>query len=256
MKLGMALISNGIALGLLLACASAKGMEISTTAQDSAPKYVQEPDGQISGLCIDIMRAIQSVDPKIQFTGSQKILPFKRIEQNLKTGQIDAFFGFSSSPQRVIDYEFVTIPLYPVKYIMAARRDDLLNITSLDDIRSLGKDGIVLTLFGTIDADYLRDQGGLQIDDQAYTVKSLLAKLDGKRGRFAYYHDLGLLHTMRKFNLEEKIRLLPPSFQESQHYVAFSKKADPAKFRAVQRALQRLRDSGALKAIYKRYSLE
>ena len=84
----------------------------------------------------------------------------------------------------------------------------------------------------------------------------MLAKLDGQRGSYAYYHDLGLLHTMRKFNLQNRIRLLPVVFQESQHYVAFSRKADPAKFRAVQKALQSLQESDALQAIYKRYKVD
>jgi polar amino acid transport system substrate-binding protein len=256
MNLRMALLSNWVALGLLLGSASAQGMEIRTAAQDSAPKYVQESDGKISGLCMDIMRAIESIAPAIRFTGTHEFLPFKRIERDLQIGRIDAFFGFSSSAQRVIDYDFVTIPLYPVKYVMAARRDDPLEIKSFDDIRRLGNDGIILTLFGTIDADYLKAQGGLVIDDKASTVKSLLAKLDGQRGRYAYYHDLGLLHTMRKFNLDARIRLLPHTYQESAHYVAFSKMADPSKFRAVERALKRLRESGALQAIYARYRLE
>lgn len=245
-----------IFLTVVIWVANATGMEISTVAQDSAPKYTRGTDGKIQGLCIDIMEAIEAIDPRIHFKMPQQFIPFKRMERDLKLGSIDAFFGFSSSAQRVIDYEFVTIPLYTVKYVLAARIDDPDAIGTLDDLRKLGNDGIVLTLFGTVDAEFLRAQGGLQVDDKASTVTALLAKLDGKRGRYAYYHDLGLMHALRGSALSGKFRVLPFVVRESQHFVAFSKKSDPAKIQAVQWALQKLDDTGRLKAIYKKYSLQ
>lgn len=135
MRLRMARISNWIARGLLLGCASARSLETSTAAQDSAPKYVQESDGKVSVLCMDIMRAIESIEPAARFTGAQKFLPCKRIERDLRIGPSDAFFGFSSSAQRGIDYEFVTISamgneFQPVQSSCSKRQHNRFNLKS------------------------------------------------------------------------------------------------------------------------------
>ena len=56
-----------IALALLLLAAPAFTAELRTAAQDSAPKFVRHSDGTVSGISIDVMKAINRIDPTLRF---------------------------------------------------------------------------------------------------------------------------------------------------------------------------------------------
>lgn len=230
--------------------------DLRTAAQKSTPKYItfdHNEENKIGGLCVDIMRAIEGLDKNIKFIGDQNYLPFKRMQTRLENGELDVFFGFVKNESRAEKFIFIDPPLYSVKHVVAIRKNDDVNINSFEDIRKLGEKGTILTIFGTSTHRYLLKQEGLIVDQGGKTIPANLNKLLARRGRFVYYHNLGLIDSINRTNLGKKIKILPASFQEYQQYVAFSKKVSSEKVKKVQSALEKLSQSGELKKILQKY---
>ncbi len=231
-------------------------MELKTAAQESAPKYYTIERNKMAGICIDIMNAIESFDPEINFSGYEDFLPFKRLQMYLENGEIDVFFGFKKTTKREERYNFLDVPLYQVNYVIATLVDDNTNIHDFEDIRSLGSKGRILTVSGSAASRFLQRQGGLLIDDSARSPSTLLKKLAGGRGRLAFYHDLGLRTMIERENLEHKIKILPTSFSKYHHYAAFSKNIPPGTVSKVGRAIKGLINNGELARIKRKYKLK
>ncbi len=241
-------------IGLLLLVSGAVGaMEIRTAAQDSAPKFVALGNNVAGGLCVDIMRAIEKIDPSIRFVGENIFVPFKRIEIQLANSDIDVFFGFTRNQVREGLFRFIDIPLYKVSYVMAVRKDDPITIKTFDDVRALKSDSTIMALFGTADIDYLNSVGGLTLDSSGRNPQAMLEKLVANRGRFVYYHRIGLNKTIGMEGMQDKVRILPVVFKEESHYAAFSKKAPAEMVSAVTSALKKLKENGQLQAIFNAY---
>lgn len=230
-------------------------VELRTSAQNSPPKYYKINSNTMGGLCVDIMHAIESINPEIQFNGYQTFLPFKRLQTYLDRGELDVFFGFKKTEKRKQMYNFLDFPLYQLNYVLAARIDDKSSINTLDDLRSLGAEGKILTVLGSAASNFLHKQGSLLVDDSAASPAILLKKLMGNRGRLAFYHDLGLQKEIENENLDQKIKILPMSFLKYQHYAAFSKNIPTDTISLVRTALEKLKNSGELASIHRKYNL-
>ncbi|OUS31145.1 hypothetical protein A9Q99_04845 [Gammaproteobacteria bacterium 45_16_T64] len=230
-------------------------IELKTSAQLSPPKYMKQSDGVLGGICIDIMNALEVADPMLKFTGKNKILPFKRLQHNLQKGAIDIFFGFKYTEKRNKDYDFITTPLYEINYVVAVKTGDDIKVNSFDDIRRLKEDGKILTRFGTAANKFLEKQNGLLVSDGAKSTSILLKKLDRGHGRFVFYHDLGLKHTIKEEGLDSKVKILPVSFLTYQHYAAVSKSTPKTTKDRVSAALEKIGRDGTLLNIHKKYGI-
>ncbi len=178
-----------------------------------------------------------------RFKYSDKFTPQKRIYYYLMEGIIDVHLGLSRSSAR--EKVFVHgVPLYTVNHLAAVRSDDAVEIDGFDDIRMLGDKGIILTPMGTGVSKYLLKREGLQIDDGAKNMNNNLQKLQSKRGRFVYYHSLGLLYEVNKPVNRGKFRVLPLSFREYQHWIVFSRKVDPKVIEAISKVIKSAKRSG------------
>jgi len=245
---------------LLLLCLLANpfvaaALELKTAAQDSPPKYFLQDDGNTGGICIDILRAVEGVDPQLRFSGENNILPFKRLQLYLESGQLDVFFGLKKTPSRIEKFTFSRLPLYPLKYVIAVRGEDTVRIDSFEDIRRLGEQGNLLTVSGSAASRFLHDRGGLFVNDSAPTPARMIKLMLAGRGRFAFYHDLGLKNAIDSMEAEQRIRILPLSFSTYHHYAAFSKNMPPGHAMRIDRALQKIRDNGTLAEIHRKYGL-
>lgn len=230
-------------------------IELKTAAQNSIPKYFIDEDDRMGGICVDIMQAIEVVEPEIKFTGYQEFLPFKRLQMYLEEGRIDVFFGFRETAERKENYIFLKVPLYQIHYVVAVREEDNVTINALNDLRALGQDGKILTVHGSAASRFLHGEDGLLVDDGARTPSKLLRMLMAQRGRFAFYHDLGLRGAIKKDVLEKKVKILPVSFLMYAHYAAFTKNTDMTTITKVQKAIEKLMHNGALTKIHKKYNL-
>jgi len=233
----------------------AAAIEFRTAAQDSAPKYVMLANQQMGGLCVEIIQAIEKVNPQISFSGYQTYLPFRRLQKYLENGRLDVFFGLKKTVTRKGKYTFIDPPLYQLNYVAMVRHGDRVVIAETADVNSLGKHGKLLTIHGTAASKYLRSQEGLVVDDSARTPAMLLKMLTAKRGRFAFYHDLGLSYLIANKESEKQVRILPAVFSTYYHYAAFSKNTERGHVAKVERALETMKRKGILSQIRNKYSI-
>ncbi len=238
-----------------LLSSSAQPIKLLTAYQDSYPKYYQsDPTNtqQISGLCIDISKAIEKT-ASIQIDGSSGFVPFKRLQQQLANSTIDIFIGMAQNDRRKKQYIFIETPLYEVHHVIAVRADDTAIINNFNDIRALAPDNTILTNNGTATERFLKKQGGLSVDAGGTTLKANLMKLERNRGRFFYFHDIGLLGAIKQYGYTGKIKVLPASYKAYYHYVALAPDTPEEVVALIETAVKQLAANGELariKALY------
>lgn len=239
--------------GLLLISTNLSAEELKTAAQDSSPKFIKNDDGSITGIGIDVMRAISKIDPTIMFAGDQTFLPFRRIENMVENGELDVFFGFIKNKERQEKYLYIDPPIYNVANVLVVRKNDPIDIKKLEDIKALGKDGVVLLSSGIAQVDQLKILG-LTVDDDAPSLGINMKKLLSNRGRFVFQSEVEIVNVIKEENLKDKVRILPTQFDESGRYIAFSKKVPAATVAKVKVALEKLAKIGELTKIFSKYN--
>lgn len=245
---------------VLMVPVGAFAIELKTSAQDLFPKFYVDSSGRMTGINIDIMKAIEKEVPNLKFAGkeSDKInfAPWKRTQAWLESGEIDIVFGMSKSKKRLKrGFVFIDTPLYTVKNILAVRSDDNIQINSFGDIEKLGKKGTILVMPGTATYRFLQSQKHkLFIDYSGRIISQNLKKLVKGRGRFFFSHDLGILSTIKVEGYMGKIKTLPNVFRTYYHNAAFSSKVPRNTVEKVGKALKKLEQNGTLKKIYKKYT--
>lgn len=220
------------------------------------PKYFKTIDKKkpYGGLCIEIMELIEKKsNNQIKFSAPERLVKFKRIKKDLEDGKIDVYLGLAKKNGREKIYNYINFPLYKVNFVLAARKDDNINIKSFNDIRDLGEEGIILMNPGTSSENFLKRQGGLKIDSGATNLSINLLKLVIKRGRFVYSHDLGLISTIKKEGLTEHIKIVPTTFTSHYHYMAFSKKIPVEVVEKIEKILYESSNNGELENILDKY---
>jgi len=216
------------------------------------PKYIITENGNVEGLCIEIMRALEKTDPQIQFS-LDRFMPFSRVMDELRSGVIDVYIGGAWTEEREKIYIYLQPPIYDVDLIMAVRSDDTVDVDSFDEIRSLEGDKTILSLFGTTSSKYILAQDGLKVDNDGKSLEENLDKLLYPRARFFFYHDLSLNYIVKQDAYKDKVRLLPHSYKHHSHYIVFSPMTPKSKVMMVQAALTKISESGELAAIVKKY---
>lgn len=236
-------------------CSQAEPIELRTAYQNSFPKYYNHNQSEKAvpqGLCIDILQAIEKT-AGITIKAPSGFLPFKRLQNQLATGEIDIFIGMAKNKSRLAKYTFLNTPLYAVHHVLAARQDDTVNIHSLDDIVTLAPNNIILTNFGTATERLLKAHKGLNVDSEGTTLQANLKKLLYGRGRFICFHDLGLKAAIRQHGYSGTIKVLPITLRTYYHYIAFAPDTPTAVITKVDLALQKLQEDGTLAALHEKY---
>lgn len=228
--------------------------EIRTAAQQGTePKFQSAgaENGRVVGICIDIMRAIERLDPGLKFTGDQVWQPLPRIYSSLDRGVQDASCGLSHSPERDRKYLFIGPALFTIRYYLVARIDDPAVIASWDDLRRLEPDNVVLANRGFAAVGVLEQAGVTQIDAGAGDPKLNLQKLLAHRGRFYFHRTPGLVAVLERAGVSTKVRILPTVMAISPLYFIVSRRLDPALVERLRAALHTLEKSGELERIAK-----
>ncbi len=207
----------------------------------------------MSGLCIDVFKAIERVEPDLKFSETKDFTPLARIEASMIDGDMDAFCGLAKTASRQAQFDFIDTPLYTTHSVLAARMDDKADIRSFDDIRKLGDAGVMLVVTKTVHAEVLAAQGGLKIDAGAKDTSVNLKKLLDGRGRFVYHNDFALVDEIKRDNLGDKVKLLAAQFATEGRYMVVSKKATPAVKQKLTAAIDKLSKSGDLAKIFQAY---
>ncbi len=231
---------------------TASALEIRTAAQDSQPKFVKETNG-IGGLCIDIFKAIERIDPELKFSPLKDFVPLPRIEDSLSTGNLDAFCGLAKTPSRQTKFDFIETPLYMTHSVLAARSDEKADPQSFDDLRKLGAEAVIMVVTQTVHAEVLAAQPGLKVDAGAKDTSLNLQKLIAGRGRFVYHNDFALVDEIQRDKLADKVKILSGSFASEGRYLVVSKLAAPGVKLKLTAAIEKLAKSGELAKIFQGY---
>ena len=233
----------------------ALAIDLKTAAQQSAPKYMTLDSGEIGGVCVDIMQALEMADSELNFLGYRSFLPFKRLQRQLELGKLDVFFGFKRTPKREQMFTFIDTPLYQVNYVIAVRNDDPVELESLEDLKAQENDGALATVKGSAAGRFLDEVESLPARSDVSTPTQLLKILRAGRIRYAFYHDLGLQDIIEREDIGDDLRILPVSFSTYYHHVAFSRDVPAATIARVSAALNAIIASGKLAQIQRKYKV-
>lgn len=237
---------------LALCCAAPAGAValLRTAAQEATePKFIAVQGAgarHVIGLCIDIMRAVERVDPGLKFVGDQTMQPLIRVEAGIAAGDLDAACGFLRTPQREAKFVFVEPPLFSVNYFLTVRADDNVRVGNWDDVRRLGNEGVILVIHGFGGRKRLEEIGGLLIDSGGNTSTVNFQKLLAGRGRFYYHRSPGIKAEIRKAGVLGKVKVLPTSMDSQKLYLVLSKTLSADTVGRVAAALAQLSRSGEL----------
>lgn len=242
-----------LALLLCIACSGAAFSEetfvVRTAAQDaSEPKYVAQLfNGKkvATGFCVDLMRAIERSDRRIHFTGDQDWEPVTRLEADIQVGALDVACGLQRNSARMEHYRYLEPAVFSVRYFLVARADDPVKVSSWDDVRALGADGIVLINRGVL-TPKMRALAGIKYDDGIISGKANLQKLLIGRGRFFLYRTPGLQEEILAAGASGKVRICSNAMFREDFYMVISKNAPAGMVVALNNALKNLAGTGEL----------
>lgn len=217
------------------------------------PKFIDGGNGRVIGLCIDIFRTIERIDPGLVFAGDQQWLPLIRAVSEVTTRQDDLACAIQRSPERERQLVFLDPVIIQFQYLLVARADDQLVVNSWDDLRALGERGVVLVNRGFTTSDYLKQLGGLQINASATDPAINLQMLVARRGRVFLHRNPGLETLIARTGMTGKVKVLPHVMYENPTYVALGKHVDAAVVARVRRAVEQMERTGELARIVKKW---
>ena len=234
---------------------SVASFELRTAAQNSEPKYIKAEHGEMRGICGDIIAALMSVNSDIRISGQDTFMPFKRIQLNLKAGNLDVFFCLKPTPERLKEFRFSKHSLYSLSYRLAVQKADAIQISTLDDVSRLLLQEQVLSVAGSAAERFIERKSRHKVI-QARNPDVMLKMLILGRARMAFYHDLGMNYLIHKNELHHQVKLLPNKFSTYSHSVAFHRSVPDETIASIEQALQTLIDSGRMRSIHQRYGIE
>lgn len=238
--------------GLLSLPAPAQEVTLRTVQQSgSVVKY--DPDGGPlrPGLCMEILHAVEKLDPGLRFTGTKDQVPLRRVERLLADGLVDAFFCLLKSPERERQWRYVPVPLYVIRHIVVQRADDLRNLDTLADLAALSRRKPVLVMRGTALARRL-----LAADvaiAEAGSEREALQMLAMGRADAIYGQDINLLHHVAEARLGDRLRVGRTVFREEPQYLALRADLPAAHEERLIQALRKLERDGVLRALAGKY---
>jgi ABC-type amino acid transport substrate-binding protein len=220
--------------------------------QGTEPKFIAR-GGAVVGLCVDILRAIEKLEPGLTFSGDQHWMPLVRVYTELARGEQDAACGVQRTADRERKFIFLEPALFPINYMLMARADDPVVINNWDDVRNLGPDTIVLANRGFASVQILEAVGGLNVDARSASPPMNLQKLLAGRARLFLHRTPGLQAFLERAGAADKVRILPVIMSSNRLYLALGKHVEHDTVARVQHALTRLDKTGELERLLHRW---
>lgn len=256
----MKLVTPFLAIALSAAALSSQAapVTLTTAAQDNSPKFIQQ-NGKMAGIAVDVMRALEKVDPELKFTWEENFWPMKRIENGLMPEvasgpeHIDLFVGMGKTPEREKKYRYAPTLLYSVKNVVFVRANDDAKISSLEDIKQVSGENTVLANNGYVQATTVKAIAGLKVDDGAKTNSDNLKKLIDGKGRFFYASELSGLYEAKQDGLTAKVKVLQIAGEDTGQWIAISNAVPKATADKLEAAIKKLVSSGEMTKIMNKY---
>ena len=254
-----------IILILLIFCSNSSAIELKTQYENTYPLYfsVGQDDiqrRQIIGLCIEIIEAVKKEIPDLRIVPASQMASSLEIRDSLAAGKIDISFCIEKNEKTAETIGYIDPPLYEVHDVMATDMHEKVLIDSFADFKILkGNKSIVVPTNSTV-KEYLLKQKDLDIRtlgvDLSSSLQTLLVDQVHYRMRFVYFHDLGLINTIKRDFLHKDLKLFPSSFRTYFHYVAYSKKLPQHLVESLRSAVDKISKNKVLSTIYSKYTVK
>ncbi|WP_343728987.1 transporter substrate-binding domain-containing protein [Duganella sp.] len=239
---------------LLAAAEAQQPVQLRTAAQEGTePKFIADGRGRIGGLCIDIMRAVEQIDPGLRFVGDQLWKPLIRAYSELEAGLEDVQCAVQRTVDREKRFNFIGPSLYAIEYHFLLRQNDNAVIQSWDDVRKLAPNGIVLVNRGFAAGDIVAAMGGIEVDASSTSPELNLQKLIAGRGRLYFHRGPGLQKLLQRTGTADKIKILPQVMYSANLYFATSKQLDSKISERLAAALNQLEKKGELERLMRKW---
>ena len=239
---------------LLSTCLSSHAIVLRTAAQEGTePKFIADGKDHVVGLCVDILRAVEQIDPTLQFVGDQRWKPLIRAYSELETGQQDVQCAMQRTAERELRYHFLGPALYTIEYHFLVRAQDPIDVSEWDDVRRLAPDNIVLINRGFAAGDILARMGGIEVDASSTNPQLNLQKLIAGRGRLFFHRGPGLQRLLVRTGTADKVRILPQVMYSAKLYFATSKTLAAFINERLERALFQLEKNGELERLMRKW---
>lgn len=238
------------ALWLCLAMPALARETLRVAAQEvTPPKFILSRHG-ISGLCPDILFAIERLDPQLHFELSRQSVPVSRIEYELEKVQLDVACALLDSPARNQIAWRISTPLYVVKERLIARKDDPVRVNNFAELAALNE--LVATSSGSAYISLLK-KNGIRVDDSSGDNVLNLKKLINKRVRFFYMSERIASHIIKEYELQNKVRFLPAVMHQQAVYLWLGKHISEETRQRLEQAVKTLKANGQLQLILQDY---
>lgn len=225
-----------------------------TAAQEGTePKFIADGKDRVVGLCVDILRAVEQVEPTLQFVGDQRWKPLIRAYSEMETGQQDVQCAMQRTAERERRFHFLGPALYSIDYHFLVRAQDPINISQWDDVRRLAPDNVVLINRGFAGGEILAAMGGIEVDANSTNPQLNLQKLIAGRGRLFFHRGPGLQRLLVRTGTADKVRILPQVMYSAKLYFVTSKKLAAFINERLERALFHLESNGELERLMRKW---
>lgn len=211
------------------------------------PPYEFSADGKTQGMDVEILSEaakLAAVDLRFEF------VPWTRALAMVQAGEADGIMCLNQNAERDAFLYFPKVPL-SIERLRIFRTPQQADVASLSELEGKQVGTIQDYTYGDAfdgDKKIAKDPAA----DQDLLVKKLVA------GRFPYavHNEVAMIYAARTANLSGSIKACTLVVQESPLYIGFSKKSAGGKelFEKISTALDKMRASGALEAIQKKYT--
>lgn len=205
----------------------------------------------MSGLCPDILAAIEEIEPRLRFSVPAAPRSIAVLEHGLETGKVGAVCALLDTERRRQIADILGPPLYMVRHRLAARNTDPIAIGNMAELIRLRP--LINTPRNAGYAGQLRALG-LDVDDSSGDNTVNLKKIQAEHGRFFYINELTLTWLMASEPVRGKVRMLDWLVKEEPIYFHISKQSPAGAVQMAEQALIKLKDNGELTRIYARWS--
>jgi polar amino acid transport system substrate-binding protein len=236
----------------LTAPAPAQELTLRTVQQSgSLAKYDPNGGPQRPGLCLEMLRAVQRVDPGLRFSGLDRQMPLKRVERLLSEGQVDVVFCLLKSPEREKQWRYAAVPLYGIRHVVVQRTGDERDFETLAELAAASRRKPVLVMRGTALARRLLE-ADVAIAEVASEREALQMLVLG-RADVVYGQDINLQRHVGDARLADKVRFGRTVFQEASQFVALRADLPATHEERLTQALRRLERDGTLRLLTEKY---
>ena len=223
------------------------------------PLMITKPDDPMAGgIITEIMKHIFS---NSAYQIVPKVMPWKRMVEELRTGDNWISYGFPEGNEPGIPLEFSKSPVMEFNHVAITLRSNHFKIEHVSDVA--GRVAILVENFHYPGLDQHLDKplvgtgGGAIKTIRAFSPKGTLRMLQHKRGDVVFGFHARMLYNLREtelplkeFRFQDASRIIP----SQPLYLTMSSQQPPEVKQLVNDGLKRLAADGTLKRILQKYS--